>query len=162
MMSQNHVLQKSESPAPTGLREHHQPTNLSSSRNSLRESGEGIFMHRSKGNARPTVVGDRRNTSSRVSTREFSDWIAEQARPYSEKELADITGLGIKGAQNLRAGKSGCIGSTLATWCKNDPIFAAAYCEYVGFIPPGHAEFAGRMNQAIQASQRLHMGGDAQ
>ena len=119
-------------------------------------------MRHSKGNARPTVMGDRRNTSSRVSTRDFSDWIAQQARQYSEKELSDITGLGIKGAQNLRAGKSGCIGSTLATWCMNDQIFAAKYFEYVGLIPIGHAEFVGRFNETVAAAQRLHMGGDAE
>lgn len=118
---------------------------------------------RSNGNIGRRLVGDRRNTSSRhISTREWSDWLATWANRYSEKELAEITGLGIKGAQNLRAGKSGGKGNTIATWCQNDPVFGAAYAERVGIIPEGHAEFHARVTQAILASQRMHMGGDAE
>lgn len=134
----------------------------SSNSPSSRESANNEAGMRSKGNTGRQIYGDRRNTTSRVSTRDFSDWLAEQAIRYSEKELAGVTGLSIKGAQNLRAGKSGAKGSTLSTWCLNDPMFAMAYGEYVGIIKPGHAEFMGRLAQAALASQRLQMGGDAE
>ncbi|MBN9534832.1 MAG: hypothetical protein J0H10_15920 [Alphaproteobacteria bacterium] len=111
-------------------------------------------MNFSNGNTARRIVGDPRHTSSRVSTREFSDWIAEQARKHSEKELANIIGTSIKAAQNIRAGKSGCIGSTLATWCMNDPDFASAFAEYIGLIRPGEAEFAGALTRAFNAYQR--------
>jgi len=115
------------------------------------------------GNTGRRVSGGRRLTSSRhVSTKDFTDWVSDQAQRYSEKELADLIGSSVKAAQNIRLGKSGCIGTTLANWCRNDQMFAAAYAEYVGLIHPGQADFVGRVSQAVLASQRAHMGGDAE
>jgi hypothetical protein len=128
-----------------------------------RESSNREGAMRSNVNTGRRVMGDRRSTSSRhVSTKEFTDWVRQQAQNYTEKQLAEITGLSLKAAANLRAGKSGCIGTTLANWCMNDPVFGAAYAEHVGIIPAGHAEFHARVTQAILASQRMHMGGDAE
>lgn len=119
-------------------------------------------MHSSRGNTDRTLRGDRRNQTSRLSTRDFTDWLKGHAQKYTAKELADITGLSVKAAENIRAGLAGASGTTLSTWCMNDKLFAGAYAEYVGLIRPGHAEFVARVSQAVLASQRLHMGGDAE
>lgn len=143
---------------PRLYRSNRSSENPSSSQN----HSEGISMEHSYEKNSRRSRGDRRATISRVSTRDLSDWLKGEAQRYSDKELADAIGGSVKTAQNIRAGLSGCLGTTLSTWCMNDKLFAAKYFEYVGLLPPGSAEFTARMNEAIAASQRMQMGGDAE
>lgn len=93
-------------------------------------------MFQSNGKTDRRLSSDPRQTNPRVSTNEFTDWLAEQARRYSEKQLANVTGLSLKAVQNLRLGRSGGTGTTIATWCRNDARFRAEYFFYCG----GHLE----------------------
>ena len=103
--------------------------------------------------SRRKIGGDRRHNSlhnnSLISTREHTDWIAEQARKHSEKELAWITGLSLAAAQNLRNGRSGASGATISNWCRHDPEFRIAYFAYCGGQLETDPGFYAHMSQAI-------------
>lgn len=93
-------------------------------------------------------------TSGHISTDNLVDFVRERAILYRQKELAGITGLSLKQVQNLRMGISGVSGKTLTNWCRNDPVFAAEYAEYVGIIKPGEAEMSAALSRVINAAVR--------
>lgn len=116
----------------------------------------------SPGNMTGTVLGKNQKSSGAKVKENNVIFIRAQARRYSAKEGATLTGMTPKGFQKLQQGENSISFDKLTEWCQNDPMFAAAYAEHVGLIKPGHAEFVGRLGQAALASQRLQMGGDAE
>ena len=98
--------------------------------------------------------GGRTGNKSRIGTSDLSDWLADALRNKPAKEIADDAGCGIRTAENAKQGRNSLSSKHMANLQMNDPVFAAAYAEFVGIIRPGQAEFAGALTQAFNAYVR--------
>jgi hypothetical protein len=98
--------------------------------------------------------GVRNRNQARLGTADLSDWLADVLRNKPAKEIADDAGCGIRTAENAKQGRNTLSGKHLANMQMNDPVFAAAWAEYVGLILPGDAEFVGALTRAAQAYMR--------
>jgi hypothetical protein len=110
---------------------------------------------RSNGSNGRRVIGQRRqNTSARDEKLENQDWLAAIIASRSVQHVIDGTGMNAKAVQNIRQRKSKISFDNLVSLCRSDPEFAAAFCEYIGVLRPGEAEFAGALTKAFNAYQR--------
>ncbi len=100
--------------------------------------------------------GGRNSNKARLGTADLSDWLADALRNKPAKEIADDAGCGIRTAENAKQGRNALSAKHLANMQMNDPVFAAAWAEYVGLILPGDAEFVGAMTRAAHAYMRRH------
>lgn len=87
-------------------------------------------------------------------TQHVTDWLAEYLYGKSEKEVADLTGLGLSGAKNLRLGKNGISGTALTNLLTNDPEFRARYFEFCGGVLPTSPEAVGTLHRLLNDLQR--------
>lgn len=95
----------------------------------------------SQGNKSRTVRGPESPPCS-VTTDDFTDFCAQQARKKPVKVVQRKTGLSKKQVENIRQGLSAVSGRTLTNWILNDTDFAGDYAEYAGIIRPGDARWA--------------------
>lgn len=100
------------------------------------------------------IHGDSRNTSSRPAQRENQDWLTDQARKWTAKEGADLTGMSERAFENLRQGRNKVSFDKAVEWAKRDPEFAAAWAAHVGLILPGDVDFAAALTKTVNAFQR--------
>lgn len=121
---------------------------------SMPNQHKGIEMSNSNGPySRKVRGGQNRN---RITTRDFSNWLTEQLRGLTAKEISDLAGCGVRAAENVKQGRNNFMSAHFATLCANSPKIAAAYAEHVGLILPGQAEFAGAFTQAVNAYVRAN------
>lgn len=92
--------------------------------------------------------GDSRG-SSRVSSPELVDFLQDQARKKSRKEVARIAQLSIKAVEKIVAGESGASAQTITTWCRNCPEFRAAYFAHCGGVLFGSPEMEGALSRLV-------------
>jgi hypothetical protein len=115
---------------------------------------EGIDMQRIVEPTPRKLRGVRNGNKARLGTGDLCDWLADALRNKPAKEISDDAGCGVRTAENAKQGRHMLSPKHLANLQINDPIFAAAWAEYVGIIRPGEAEFAGAITQAFNAYQR--------
>lgn len=127
---------------------HHQPYTISVRPSPLLNNG-GQALDDSLTKVARTFRGEpRANISHR-------DWLKEQqVFQDSPKVVAEKTGMTPRAVENIRLGRNAISFDNLVELCRADPDFAAAFCEYIGVLKPGEAEFAGALTKAFNAYQR--------
>jgi len=105
-------------------------------------------------NGSSLVPQQRKNTSTRDVKNENQDWLAAQLARRSVSDVVASTGMSEKAVQNIRQRKAKISFDNLVELCRDDPAFGAAFCEHIGLLRPGEAEFAGALTQAFNAYQR--------
>jgi hypothetical protein len=111
-------------------------------------------MQKSRSAFTGTVLGKPARDSGAVVKGDNVAFLRSQARRIAAKEGAERTGMSPKGFQKLQQGENTISFDKLIEWCRNDPMFAAAFAEHVGLVLPGEAEFSGALTQAFNAYQR--------
>lgn len=111
-------------------------------------------MEKSRSAFTGTVLGKPARDSGAVVKGDNVAFLRTQARRIAAKEGAERTGMSPKGFQKLQQGENTISFDKLIEWCRNDPDFGAAFCEYIGVLRPGEAEFAGALTRTFQAYQR--------
>ena len=111
-------------------------------------------MQKSRSAFTGTVLGKSARDSGAVVKGDNVAFLRSQARRIAAKEGAERTGMSPKGFQKLQQGENTISFEKLVEWCRNDPDFGAAFCEYIGVLRPGEAEFAAALTRTFQAYQR--------
>jgi hypothetical protein len=99
--------------------------------------------------------GVRNGNKARLGTADLTDWLADQLRNKPAKEIADDAGCGVRTAENAKQGRHTLSAKHLANLQMNDPVFAAAWAEYVGLLRPGEAETAAAYTRFANAAVRV-------
>lgn len=120
----------------------------------LRESSLRGQMQKSRSAFTGTVLGKTTRDSGAVVKGDNVAFLRSQARRIAAKEGAERTGMSPKGFQKLQQGENTISFDKLIEWCRNDPDFGAAFCEYIGVLRPGEAEFAAALTRTFNAYQR--------
>jgi hypothetical protein len=114
----------------------------------------GDKMQKSRSAFTGTVLGKPSRDSGAVVKSDNIAFLRTQARRIAAKEGAERTGMSPKGFQKLQQGENCISFDRLIEWCRNDPEFGAAFCEYIGVLRPGEAEFAAALTRTFNAYQR--------
>lgn len=96
--------------------------------------------------------GDR--TRNKISTDDMKDWLREQTRALTAKELAREAGCGVRAAENVKQGRNNFTSAHLSTLFLNRPDIGARYVEFIGQILPGQAEMAEALTRFANAVVR--------
>jgi hypothetical protein len=99
--------------------------------------------------------GVRNGNKVRIGTADLSDWLAEQLRNKSAKDIANNAGCGLRTAENAKQGRHTLSPKHLANLQLNDPDVAAAWAEYVGLLRPGEAETAAAYTKFANVAVRI-------
>lgn len=94
-------------------------------------------------------------TSSRPTTPEMIDWLADSLRQYSTKEVALLAECSERTAENAKLGRSAFNAASLTALFRNSPELGAAYGEYIGLLRPGEAEMAAAWTRFANAAVRV-------
>lgn len=100
------------------------------------------------------ISGRTSATSSRPTSPELTDWLADQLRSLSIKEIARLAECNERTAENAKLGKSAFNMASLTAICRNHPGFGAKYGAYIGLINPGEAESAEMVTRLVNAFVR--------
>lgn len=111
-------------------------------------------MHIGNGTFGRKISGRNSATSSRPTSPELTDWLADQLRPLSIKEIARLAECNERTAENAKLGKSAFNMASLTAICRNHPGIGARYGVFIGLIRPGEAESAEMVTRLVNAYVR--------
>jgi len=89
------------------------------------------------------------NPHLRSDTSECSDWLKEQFRRQSSKDISTVAGIGQRAAEGVKQGKNGLTMAHLVNICRADPDFRAAFFEFCGGKLEGDPEMVAALSRAI-------------
>lgn len=98
--------------------------------------------------------GGRNGNRIRIGTNDLTDWLREHLRNLSAKDISDQSGCSIRTAEDAKQGRTNLNPAHFATLKMNNPKIAAAYCEFIGVILPGQAEYAEAVTNFANAIAR--------
>ena len=99
----------------------------------------------------PVFKHGEQSAYTRSDTRECSDWLAQQLRRQSAKDIAEKTGQGLRAAEAVKMGRNGLNMAHLVNICRADPEFRAAFFTYCGGVLEGQPEMVAALSRAINA-----------
>jgi hypothetical protein len=94
------------------------------------------------------------NKHLQTDTAECSDWLADQFRKQSAKDISDKTGQGQRAAEAVKMGRNGLTMAHLVNICRADPTFRAAFFSFCGGKLEGDPEMVAALSRAINAVVR--------
>lgn len=94
------------------------------------------------------------NPHLQTDTGECSDWLAEQLRSRSAKDIARKTGQGQRAAEAVKMGRNGMTMAHLVNICRADPEFRAQFFQFCGGMLEGDPEMVAALSKAINAIVR--------
>lgn len=106
----------------------------------------GTFARKSRGNNSAN--------SSRPTSPELTDWLADKLRGLSTKEIALLAECSERAAENAKRGLCAFNMASLTAICRNHPDIGAAYGVYIGLLLPGQAETAAAYTRFANAVAR--------
>jgi len=98
----------------------------------------------------------RGNQRQAVGTIECQDWLAEylgRAR-YQAKEVGELSGCGVRAAENIKQGRNGMTMAHLVAMCRNDPMFRAEFFRFCGGHLEVDPEFVAGLSMAVNSYVR--------
>lgn len=98
--------------------------------------------------------GEHSDNGQRIDTREATDWLKDQLRNKSAKEISADTGCGIRAAESIKLGRNGMTMAHLIAMCRNDPLFRAQFFRFAGGHLEGEPEMVAALSHAINAVLR--------
>lgn len=88
------------------------------------------------------------------STSECSDWLQDNLRKISAKQIADDAGLGQRAAESVKLGRNGLTMAHLVSMCRANPEFRAQLFRFCGGHLEGEPEMVAALSRAINAVVR--------
>lgn len=91
------------------------------------------------------------NKHLHTDTPEVSDWLKDQFRRQSAKDISEKTGQGQRAAEAVKMGRNGLTMAHLVNICRTDPTFRAAFFQFCGGTLEGDPAMVAALSHAINA-----------